>query len=283
MSSLRQQLKVYEEGLTLKAVTQAYSEIAATKLSKIRSGMENNIQFASELGDLYQLLRQEGFKNSLRFTPKLAGVAHLLITSNNRFYSSLEKPLAKYYLTSTNNIQSASPNLPTLRLVIGKTGPTFLQADRYNLPFTPINLKKDLPDASEIAELIKIIGQYQTILIYHSRFKTVLTQLPVISDITRSLIKPNPKLTEIHYIFEPELRLILEFFESQILQISLEQTFLESELARTAARLISMDQAETNANDYLKQQSKILGTVKRSVENAKMMEMVSGLINRVQS
>lgn len=278
MSSLKQQQKLYLEGITLKSVTQAYSEISATKLSKIRSGMENNIKFASELSDLYHLLRQEAIKNDLQFSPKIPGEVHLLITSNNRFYSMLERPLSKYFETSTLSSQQNSK--PVLRIVVGKTGPTFLKADHYSLPIQPIILKEDIPSQDELHELIKIISQYQTVFIYHSRFKTVLTQLPVVSEITRSLIKPNTNLIEIHYIFEPELRNILNFFESQILQISLEQTFLESELARTAARLISMDQAETKANAYLKEQTRILGTVKRSIENTKMMEMISGLMNR---
>lgn len=277
MSNLKQLQKQYQEATDLKTIAQAYSELSSSKLARIRKSMEHNISFAKELGDLYSTLRVEAVKKGLPSMPKKAGSAHILITSNNKFYGSLEKPLSRYFGTSTAEYQTEHPQVPTLRIVIGKTGPEFLKASNYQLEYQNILFQKDLPTYKEFKELFNMVFEFETILVYHSRFKTVLTQLPVISDITKPSLPNTAPIADLRYIFEPELKQILDFFETQILGVFLDTTFLESELARTAARLTTMDAAESNANDYLKAQKRLLGVAQRSTENAKMLEMMSSL------
>lgn len=272
MSNIKLLEQTLLEANSLKLVTQGYSEIAATKLQNIRGSMEKNIAFARELGDIFHIVKKEVIKRKLPQKPKINGVINLLISSNNRFYGNIEKPLAKYFAVATQKVSGT-------QIVVGKTGPTFLKASNYKLPYQQMVFKKDLPNPEEFKLLTETIYPYQTVLIYHSRFKTVLTQLPVVSDITKSLIKPSEIEPNIHYIFEPELAEIYTFFETQIMQILLNQTFLESELARTASRLIAMDQAESNANDYLKQIQRNLSLQKRFVSSSKSLEMVNALIN----
>jgi F-type H+-transporting ATPase subunit gamma len=278
MSNIKQIQKLVENGENLKLITQGYSEIAASKLQKIRGSMEHNINFARELGEIYHTVQTEAVKRKVKMDPKIPGVVHILITSNNRFYGNLERPLTRYFATSTHALNITTQNLQNIRLVIGKTGPAFLHGLSYNLPFQNITFKADLPDATEMKLLTDNIFKYQTVLVYHSRFKTVLTQLPVVSEVTQSVISENKEIAPIKYIFEPELDQIVKFFQTQILQILLEQTFLESELARTASRLTAMDQAESNANDYLKKQKYQLNSAKRADQNAKSLEMVDALL-----
>lgn len=279
MPSLKQIDKIIDDGISLKTIAQAYSEISSAKLTKIRGVMENNISFAKELGEVYRVVTVEAAKRKLTLTPKIPGVAHLLITSNFHFYGNLEKNLVQYFSTSTESLNNSHPKTPMIRIIIGKTGETLLKSSRYSLDYKAYLLKKDLPDAAEFKFLLSLIQRYQTILIYHSRFKNVLTQIPVVSDISQSILQLPETDKTIDYIFEPEIQEILNFFEGQIIQILLEQTFLESELARTAARLISMDQAEMNAEKYLKNQRKILASTKRSIQNNRLLETISTFSN----
>lgn len=277
MSNLKVLQQQYEEGLSLKTITSGYSEISASKLQKIRGTMEANISFAKELAEVFQQIRREAAKRGVKQTPKIKEVVHILITSNNRFYGNLERPLAHYFQTATQN---ASPDLigGGIRIVVGKTGATFLIASRYPLDYQPLIFRADLPTSDELKTIINLVKTYQTVLVYHSRFKTVLTQIPVISDVSESVTQPTSENIPIKYIFEPEIGKILEFFETQILQIFIEQTFLESELARTAARLTAMDTAETNANDYLKALNKTLASAKKTELDAKSLETVNALV-----
>ena len=247
MSNIKQLEQTLSNAQSLKMITQGYSEISASKLQTIRTNMEKNISFARELGDIFHLVKKEVIKRHLPLPPKKPGMVHILLTSNNRFYGNLEKPLARYFISATNSLVANQPQLQNIFFVVGKTGPIFLQALKYSLQYQSVVFKEDLPTTEEFISFIEKIKSYQTILVYHSRFKTVLTQFPVISDITQSLIKPQEIEADIKYIFEPELQEIQDFFERQILQILFQQTFLESELARTSARLMAMDAAENNA------------------------------------
>jgi ATP synthase F1 gamma subunit len=277
MSNIKQLQSQVQDTNSLKLIAQSYSEISAAKLNKIRASMEHNITFAAELGELYNLVKTEAVRRKLPLTPKTPGVVHVLLTSNNRFYGQLERPLARYFATATTNFISQNPNTPCQVIVVGKTGVSFLGGLSYSLKYQSVSFKDDLPAPSEFKALTDSIKQYQTVLVYHSRFKTVLTQLPVISDVTKSVIRVQETKEPIKYIFEPELDLILKFFEGQIFEILFDQTLLESDLARTAARLTSMNGAEENAAGLLKTQKRLLGRAQKSLSDSKMLEMIIAL------
>ena len=102
-------------------------------------------------------------------------------------------------------------------------------------------------------------------------------------DITQtSYLKPLTKEEQKHdqaFIFEPEIGKILDFFETQVTNLLIEQTFLDSELSRTASRLISMDQAQSSADDYLSEQRTILAQAKKNIINAKLLETYNAIVS----
>ncbi len=116
--------------------------------------------------------------------------------------------------------------------------------------------------------------------------KSVLIQNPVDKDITQS-IDPSlyinqdenvrKLLGEFDYILEPDLGIMLQFFDAQIKGLLLEHTFLESELARTASRLISMDSAQNQSKEYLNNMKKELRTARKNITNSRIVETVSVL------
>ena len=75
------------------------------------------------------------------------------------------------------------------------------------------------------------------------------------------------------------LKKMLDFFDDQVVSLLLEQTFLESELARTASRLMSMDKAQINAEDVLYKQKLLLGQAKKSEINMALLETAASLMN----
>jgi len=74
-------------------------------------------------------------------------------------------------------------------------------------------------------------------------------------------------------ILEPEAPVMLEFFESQILGLLLEQAFLETELAHAAARLLMMDAAQGRAKDYVFKQKKQLRSQLKQRRDSKILEL----------
>lgn len=269
MPSIKQINLELEDSESLKMVAAAYTEISALKLQKIRTGIEKNRSFFQEITEVYHIVNVEAAKRSVQIRPK-KGTVSILITSNHHFYGGLEKDLVKFFIVNTAKFQ-------TDKIVIGSTAQGFLKSFNYFNPYQQVILKEDLPSAEELRGFVSKIVGYEQIMIYYCRMHSVLTQESHVVDIVQ---KPpeyyiKSKAPKIDYIFEPELEIILKLFENQVILLLIEQTFLESELARAAARLTSMDQAQLAADETINKQRKELATAKRSLDNIHILESIA--------
>lgn len=269
MSTVKQINSALEDSESLKMVAQSYTEISALKLEKIRAGIEKNRSFFQEITEVYHVVNIEAAKRKIQIMPK-KGTVSILITSNHHFYGGLERDLVKFFISNTIKFT-------TDKIVIGSTAQEFLRSFNYAQNFQQVILKNDLPTAEEIRSLVSKIINYEQIMIYYSRMQSVLTQEPHVVDLVQ---KPHEyylkiKAPKINYIFEPELEIILKFFENQVILLLIEQTFLESELARAAARLTSMDQAQLAADEIIIKQKRELALAHRSINNIHLLENVA--------
>lgn len=270
MQTIKQINRVLEESNSLKLITQAYSEIAALKLQKIRAGIERNRQFFQEVADVFQVVKAAAAKKGIFLPTRRGGTVSILLTSNDRFYGGLETKLTKFFIINSSKYK-------TDRIVIGKTAGEFLHSMNYAQIHQQVEFKNDLPQFNELKALIDHLSEYQQILVYYSRMQSVLIQNPRVVDIIpkTALIESVEGEQILKYIFEPEVDKILNFFNSQIITLLLEQTFLESELSRTAARLISMDQAQVKADNLIRDQKTELAKSLRDLNNSRLLETIS--------
>ena len=304
MLSVKQINESINQGRSLKFLAQSYSEFSATKLKRIRFGIERNRSFLNELALIYATIKLVSMAREVKkayalssttdthmrvflrggtvfpfpFQKKTPGkkeektTINILLTSNYRFYGNLERNLIDFFLKNSIRFQA-----PTI--VIGRTGFEFLKVLGFSTQKTFL-FKSDLPKNEELKALVAEITAFDRVLVYHSRFQSVLKQTPFIKDIKEAQFEVSIPKKPVDYIFEPEIDKMLAFFDTQISTILLEQTFLESELARTAARLISMSNAEDNANDFLSDQNVQLAGAKRTLFNAKLLESIASVLAR---
>ena len=166
-------------------------------------------------------------------------------------------------------------------MVIGQTGIEYLNSFGLKGGFQEIRLQKDYPNRQEVSQLVEKTKSYDRVLVYFPSFVTLLTQKVGLLDITQPpASKGGIKALEeekIVYIFEPELEKILVFFEKQIRSLLFVRSILESELSRTAARLLSMNNAQQRAEDLVKTKKRQLTQASRSVSNARLLETFSGI------
>lgn len=257
----------------LKLLSSAYSDVAGTKLLMIRSTIENNRQFVSELSTVFHIVRLAIEKQKISLASNKSGVANVVLSSNHRFYGGLESRLLSFYSAHTS--LSHGDNF-----IVGQTGEAFLKT-QPELSAKVITLAKDLPNTQELSALSDMLQKYEKVLVYHTRMQSVLVQRPVITEVgglADIAAEMDPRLA--YYIFEPEVKKMIEFFDRQVTKVLLEQAFLEAELARTAARLVSMEQAQTNSDLAIKQMRKLLGRAQASQANVRMLENVLGLVGR---
>lgn len=271
---------VIDEGESLKAIAQAYSEIANLKIKKIRANVERNRIFFQDILRVYSLVKAFALKKKIVIVKPKKRLC-ILLTSNYRFYGNINSALINYYASSTRELKDID------RVILGKGGVNYFKAAKILPDFQTVMLKDDMPSETELVNLVNTCADYNQVLVFHSRFKSLLIQEATVTDITAAssyvqefYVKSFKKSRDdpMRFIFEPELPKILKFFDSQVITLLLEQTFLESELSRTASRFVSMDTAETEANKFIKQHLTLKAYVKRNMDNNTILENFASMM-----
>lgn len=272
-----------EEGESLKQIAQAYSEIANIKIKKIRADVERNRVFFQEISKVYALIKQLALQRKISIA-KHKKMVSIVLTSNYRFYGSINSDLLEFFVNTNRKLDSDHIYLGKAAIEYFRAQPVSTNPDSIGSSHKEVLLKDDQPDANELLALANLLSDYNQVLVFYSSMKSLLVQIPTVTDITASSSKTgseqkvtgNEKQTTknelTRFIFEPELPKILQFFDSQIITLLLEGTFLESELSRTASRFISMDQAETEANKLIKQYQGNKSYAKRNADNNTILE-----------
>lgn len=275
MATLGQIRQTLDESQSLKIIAQSYSEIAAVKLQKIRSDIERNRVFFQEVSAVFRMVKLAAVKRNIQPKAKRKGTVSILVTSNHRFYGDLENQLTRFFVVNTTKFA-------TDRVIIGKTALEFLRTIRYSHSYQAMVFGEDLPQFTELNQLISKLINYQQVLVYYPRMQSVLVQTPHVVDVLQR--PPEHYLSTtgrtFKYIFEPEIGQMLHFFDTQIATLLFEHTFLEAELARTAARLISMEQAQDNADEFIKTQRRMLYHVQKSLDSSRLLDTIAALITR---
>lgn len=273
MSTVKQINDILEEEKALKLITEAYGELAGNKLKRIRTDIEQTRIFFIEISKVFSQVKVIAGKRGVLPETKTLPTAEVILTSNSRFYGALENDLIRFFISSPHQESSH-------RFFIGKTAQDFFQQRGTGQQDKFVKFKTDLPSFEELKSFTSQLTPYKKILVYYPRFQSVLIQKASLVDITQtpqSAKNIQDSIENISFIFEPEIDKILKFFDSQITGVLIQQVFLEAELARTAARLISMDEAQQKADEALAEERTELKLAERTLENSRLLETISSL------
>lgn len=258
---------------TFKDISTAFTEASAAKIKKIRQQFEVNKNFYEEISYVYHLVLINAKKQQQK--PKIAVPAPKIIcvalTSNMRFYGVINIDIIKLFLLESEKLQSD-------RMVIGSTGTEYMKATRFDRPYQTMTFNKDNPDSSEINSFLESVKTYDKVYLFYPKFESLLFQSVGTTDITLTEVskKVAPE-DELHIIFEPELSKILAFFQSQVRMLLFQRVMLETDLARTSARLLTMSAAEERTDTLIKEQKTNLRKMVRSFVNAQLLETFAGM------
>lgn len=271
--TIREIDQLIEEVNSLKVLTQAFGEIASIKLRKIRSQVELNRIFFGEIAQIFKLVVSYGKTKGVTLTKPKQTVT-ILLSSNERFYGGIDNEVIRYFIEKTTKYS-------TDRIVLGVTGREYLHSINYFHKFADLIFKVDLPNQSELAQLTQMIKDYKQVIVVYPQITTILIQKPQAADITQSSLNEVSEIFEKTFdyvIFEPELEKIIDFFDRQISILLLQHIFFEAELARTASRIMAMDNAQVEANKFIDAQKKIRLKLKRDQLNKQILENFSSRI-----
>jgi len=258
-----------DELKTVRFVTGALFEVSAENIGRLRSAFEKNRLFYIEISDLYRSVKKTALsRGDIEEKPsnKVSGVS-VAFTTNSRFYGSVNSDIMRTFVEHMKVTKRDC-------VIIGKTGKTFIENyPELSKRCTYFSFEGDQPTVKEMRQFLKRVSPYEQVFVFHPSFVNVFTQDVTVLDITHTprLDEEIEEVEKTDYIFEPELPKILHFFETRVRYLLFQRAMLESELARTSARLLAMSKAEERANEEV---SNVQRLIRREVETFNDMRLL---------
>ena len=260
---------------TIKFVSSALFDVSAEKIVRLRAAFEKNKEFYREISELYDAIKYTAVQRG-ELPEKTPGTDRILLvafTSNVRFYGSSNAEVMRTFSEAFSRSIADG-------LIIGRTGKAFME----NYPINPARVtyrsfEGDEPTPKEMKDFLAEVDSYDEVHVFYPSFVSIFSQQVSSLDITHTLQEEMlaKRDTEIDYIFEPELPKILSFFETRVRHLLFQRIVLESELARTAARLFAMNGAQDRAEREI---SHVRRSVKKAINNfndARLLESFSAI------
>lgn len=270
---------------TLKNMMETYEEIAASRMQKIRGLVLQRRDFVFEINSIFQHVKQSYKKqveklmksrkvkdpSKLNFINRNGKTLYILVSANTGLYGEI---IRKTYDTFVETYKKQKADVA----IIGLLGMQRFKQDFPKDHYTYF----DFPDTKIGEEYLKktilFIIEYQEVIVFYEQFVNVVTQEPIATNISGDALPWEQTGPEIKYFFEPNLEKVLGFFEKEIFSSIFEQTIFESELAKFASRMVSLDSAASNTQTKLKQMIFLLDKIKHRVMNKKQVESLTGLL-----
>ena len=227
---------------------ETYEEIAAQRMQKVRAEVVLARQFLDGLAQVFAEVRAAQAGQEARSTLANNGrTVAVFISANAGLYGDIVERILNSFLDYVAKSGSEA-------VVVGRLGVKLIQQRRPQLLYNYFDLSDDKIEIKELAMIMRYLLQFAKIVVFYGKFKSLVNQEvaadPVSGD---QLYKETSSSDHAGYIFEPELPRVLQFFESQILTTIFEQAVHESQLAKFASRLLSLDRAVDNVGKRMQQ------------------------------
>lgn len=243
---------------SLKDLTKIYAEVASLRMKKTRDSVLTSRDYLHELNAIFDEVHyhyaseikrlaagRSKNKSEVTFLSHNGKNVVLLLSSNSGLYGDIVPRTFQMFL---NKVREGGSEV----VIAGRQGLQMFLANEPNRPYTYFDFPDKTAASLNLIDLISHVVQYERINIFYGKFYNLIDQRPdVVTISSHTAITAPPTGKRVEYIFEPNLQKILIFFETEIFASLFEQTVRESELARFASRMISMQQAEQNINKYL--------------------------------
>lgn len=244
----------------LRSILETYEEIAATRMGRIRSTVLKSRDFLFEINLIFQQIKTS-YKNEIKLLMKRKKIKdpkqltflarnnktlQILISANTGLYGEI---IRKTYNIFIENVKKEKCDVA----IIGKIGYQLFKDEKINAPLNYFYFPDDKMDYEILKKLIEYIIQYQKVLVFYEKFNNVISQEPIITNISGDPLPwEEGRVSSAKYFFEPSLEKIMEFFEKEIVGSIFEQSLMESQLAKFASRMVSLDTASENTKNRLK-------------------------------
>lgn len=271
MSTLESQKRELVEVTGVRFITNTLLEISAERIKHLRDRFEQNQLFYTEIKELYALVKESASRNDdlKPLAQKESRSISVAVTSNSRFYGSINKAVIDAFSKHMEEVPGRS------FMVVGNVGERLLEGTPFRKKAVFLSFAGDEPTVGELRHLLKELDDYTEVLVYYPQFVNVFYQDVGVLNLSEE-IEASKGGEMVEYLFEPELPEILRFFETRVRHLLLSRAMLEAELARTAARLTTMNRADERALTVLKRLASAIRKEEQTLDSLRLIESLSG-------
>lgn len=272
----------------LKIISRAYAQIASIRIRNMRNTVLISRDYLQEINQVFESVLESYYKEAQRIAnksrkkgTKITFLSHngrnvaVFLSANSRLYGDLIVRTFRAFLdfAHKNDVEVT---------IIGKYGLALFEEEESSKPFTYFDFPDTKADPKLIASITNHLVQYDEIHFFYPEFQNAILQKPQSLTLSSGTSLAGKKeVSKMKYLFEPSLEAILGFFESQIFSSLMEQTIQESQLAKYASRVLSMDGASQKITDELKKLNLEKLKIMHQRANKKQLEIITGVVSRI--
>lgn len=275
---LRQRIKGVKN---TQKITRAMKMVAAAKLRRAQSNVLSARPYARRMLGILNSLAIRIDNNGhplLRVSEEQKNIELIIITGDKGLCGSFNTNIIKQ---SEDFLETREDKDLFLNLV-GKKGRDYFKKRKFNIKheFVDIFRKLSYDDAAIIADQLSeefSENQLDAIYLVYNEFKSVLQQRVVVERLLPIAdLELDRTEEQIDYIYEPEAKIILEQLLPLHVRTQVWRALLESNAAEQAARMNSMENATTNAQEIIENLTLTMNKLRQQTITRQLIEVVSG-------
>jgi F0F1-type ATP synthase gamma subunit len=278
----KKQIIVETSGLlSLKGLVEVYEEIAAGRMQKIRGAVLQSRQFLEGLLDVFKRVKAAYLRiNTIGISsrPKNGRTLAVFVSANSGLYGEI---VDRIFDKFSDFVRGNNPDV----VILGKLGVKMMAERLPGKFYNYYDFSDDGVDQGSFEMIMRYLVQFEKILVFYGRFKTILNQDPVMTSVSGDAILVQEGVTvgeeekDIvkNYIFEPTVEDVARVFEGQISASIFEQTLHESQLAKFASRMLALDRSVENIEKRLQKIDLEKVRLRHRSMNRKQLNTFSGV------
>ena len=264
---------------SIKQVTRAMKLVAAAKLRRAQSNMEQARPYAVRInGVLNQLLPDiDRTSHDLLTMRPARQKAFIILTSDRGLCGSFNTNI----LRQAENIIKTAGKESSKLICIGRKGYEYFSKRGYDVVehYADFWSELDFSHATTMARAVTaryLAGEYDDVRVIFNEFKNVAQQKIVEYHYLPLVLEDDAEKVSTDFLFEPSKNEVVKSLVPRHLNIQMWRFLLESNASEQAARMTSMEAATNNAGDLIDSLRLEYNKARQAAITTEILEVVSG-------
>lgn len=257
-----------------KKITKAMQLVASSKLTRQRTLMEENREYANALEDMFQLVLSSIGNDSIYLNGNADKPSYVFVITS-------DMGLCGGYNANIQRFMEQELSLKDRIVMIGSRGYNWMKNRDFCLEASLIDLNEDSAYDLLSKKMLEAYDLYMAkeisnIKILFTHYKNTLTFIPTLQTVLPVKKVSKEKNSNQEMIFEPSREEMLGSVIPMVLKSTLYSKYLESKTSEQASRRMAMENATDNANELQAQLEFAFNQARQAAITQEITEIVGG-------